>query len=316
MTLPRRQFLQLAVGAAALPSMLQIAKAQSYPSRPVRMLVGFAAGGSSDIVARLTGQWLAERLGQPFLVENRIGAGTNLATEAVVRAPADGYTLLLATVSNAINATLYEKLSFNFIRDIAAVAALSQEPNVMLVHPSVPAKTVPEFIAYAAANPGKVVMASGGHGAPSHASGELFKMMTGVNMLHVPYRGGAPALTGILAGQVNVYFSPMIASIEHIKVSKLRALAVKPPPPARKRCRTYRPWPISSRATRRAPGWESARPRTRPPKSSISSTRRSTRCSPIPDSRCGLPTRAAFCSPERPPTSGSSSPTKPRSGAR
>jgi tripartite-type tricarboxylate transporter receptor subunit TctC len=224
--LPRRQFLKLAVGATALPTVSRIANAQSYPSRPVRILVGFAAGGSSDIVARLTGQWLTERLGQPFFVENRIGAGTNLATEAAVRAPADGYTLLLATVSNAINAALYEKLSFNFIRDITAVAGLSREPNVMLVHPSVPAKTVLEFIAYAEAHPGKVLMASGGHGAPSHASGELFRMMTGVNMLHVPYRGGAPALTGILAGQVHVYFSPMVASIEHIKVGKLRALAV------------------------------------------------------------------------------------------
>jgi tripartite-type tricarboxylate transporter receptor subunit TctC len=226
MKLPRRQFLQLAVGTTALPMMSRIVKAQSYPGRPVRILVGFAAGGSSDIVARLTGQWLAERLGQPFFIENRIGAGTNLATEAVVRAPADGHTLLLATVSNAINATLYEKLNFTFIRDITPVAGLSREPNVMLVHPLVPAKTVPEFIAYAEANPGKVVMASGGHGAPSHASGELFKMMTGVNMLHVPYRGGAPALTGILAGQVHVYFSPLVASIEHIKVGKLRALAV------------------------------------------------------------------------------------------
>jgi tripartite-type tricarboxylate transporter receptor subunit TctC len=206
--------------------MSRVATAESYPSRPVRILVGFPAGGSADIVARLTGQWLAERLGQPFFIENRVGAGTNLAAEAVVRAPADGYTLLLATVSNAINATLYEKLSFNFIRDVTAVGGLSQEPNVMLVHPSVPAKTIPEFIAYAEANPGKVVMASGGHGAPSHACGELFKMMTSVSMLHVPYRGGAPALTGILAGQVHVYFSPLIASIEHIKSGKLRALAV------------------------------------------------------------------------------------------
>ena len=226
MKLARRKFLHLAAGAAALPAVLRFAWAQAYPSRPVRILVGFAAGGSSDIVARLIGQSLSERLGQPFFIENRIGAGTNLATEAVVRAPADGHTLLLATVSNAINATLYEKLNFTFIRDITPVAGLSREPNVMLVHPLVPAKTVPEFIAYAEANPGKVVMASGGHGAPSHASGELFKMMTGVNMLHVPYRGGAPALTGILAGQVHVYFSPLVASIEHIKVGKLRALAV------------------------------------------------------------------------------------------
>jgi tripartite-type tricarboxylate transporter receptor subunit TctC len=222
----RRQFLHLAAGAVALPAVLRFAWAQAYPSRPVRILVGFAAGGSSDIVARLIGQSLSERLGQPFLIENRLGAGTNIATEAVVRAPADGYTLLLTTVSNAINATLYDNLNFNFIRDITPVAGLSREPNVMLVHSSVPAKTAPEFIAYAKANPGMVVMASGGHGAPSHASGELFKMLTGVNMVHVPYRGAAPALTGLLAGQVQVYFSPLVASIEHIKVGKLRALAV------------------------------------------------------------------------------------------
>ena len=180
MKLPRRQFFHLAAGAAALPAVSRLAWAQAYPSRPVRIIVGFAAGGSSDIVARLIGQWLSERLGQPFLIENRLGAGTNIATEAVVRAPADGYTLLLTTVSNAINATLYEKLNFNFIRDVAPVAGLSREANVMLVNSSDPAKTVPEFIAYAQANPGRVVMASGGHGAPSHASGELFKMMTGI----------------------------------------------------------------------------------------------------------------------------------------
>ena len=226
MKLPRRQFLHLAAGVAALPAASRFAWAQTYPTRPVRILVGFAAGGSSDIVARLIGQSLSERLGQPFLIENKLGAGTNIATEAVVRAPADGYTLLLATVSNAINATLYDNLNFNFIHDITPVAGLSREPNVMLVHSSVPAKTAPEFIAYAKANPGTVVMASGGHGAPSHASGELFKMLTGVNMAHVPYRGAAPALTGLLAGQVQVYFSPLVASIEHIKVGKLRALAV------------------------------------------------------------------------------------------
>jgi tripartite-type tricarboxylate transporter receptor subunit TctC len=226
MKLPRRKFLQLAAGTAALPAVSRFARAQGYPSRPVRIVVGFPAGGGSDITARLMGQWLSERLGQPFVVENRPGAATNIATEAVVRAPADGYTLLLATVSNAINATLYDNLNFNFIRDITPVAGLSREPNVMLVHSSVPAKTAPEFIAYAKANPGMVVMASGGHGAPSHASGELFKMLTGVNMVHVPYRGAAPALTGLLAGQVQVYFSPLVASIEHIKVGKLRALAV------------------------------------------------------------------------------------------
>jgi tripartite-type tricarboxylate transporter receptor subunit TctC len=227
MKLPhRRRFLHLAAGAAVLPAVSRIARAQPYPSRPVRILVGFAAGGSSDTVARLIGQSLTERLGQPFLIENRLGAGTNIATEAVVRGPADGHTLLLATVSNAINATLYDKLNFNFIGDITPVAGLSREPNVMLVNSSVPAKTVPEFIAYAQANPGRVVMASGGHGAPSHASGELFKLMTGVNLVHVPYRGAAPALIGLLAGQVQVYFSPLIAAIEHIKVGKVRVLAV------------------------------------------------------------------------------------------
>ena len=226
MKLPRRNFLHLAAGAAALPAVLRFAWAQAYPSRPVRILVGFAAGGSSDIVARLAGQWLAERLGQPFFIENRIGAGTNLATEAVVRAPADGHTLLLATVSNAINATLYDKLNFNFIRDITPVAGLSREPNVMLVHPLVPAKTVPEFIAYAEANPGKVVMASGGHGAPSHASGELFKMMTGVNMLHVPYRGGAPALTGVLVGEVDYAMVAVSTALTQVGAGRVRALGV------------------------------------------------------------------------------------------
>jgi tripartite-type tricarboxylate transporter receptor subunit TctC len=222
----RRQFLHLAAGAAALAGVSRIAAAQSYPARPVRVMVGFAPGGSADIVARLIGQWLTERLGQPFVIENRPGAGTNIATEAVVKATPDGYTLLLITAANAINATLYGKLNFNFIRDIAPVAALGREPNAMLVNPSVPAKTVPEFIAYAKANPGKIVMASGGNGAPSHVSGEMFKMMTGIEMVHVPYRGAAPALSDLLGGQVHVYFGPLLASVEYIKVGKLRALAV------------------------------------------------------------------------------------------
>jgi tripartite-type tricarboxylate transporter receptor subunit TctC len=226
MKLPRRKFLHLAAGAAALPAVSRIAWAQAYPTRPVRIIVAFAPAGSSDIVARLMGQWLSERLGQPFVIENRPGAGGNIGTEAVVRASPDGYTLLIVGGWNAINATLYDKLSFNFIRDIAPVAGIHREPYVIAVHPSVPAKTVPEFIAYTKANPGKVTMASGGIGAPSHVSGELFKMMAGVNLVHVPYRGGGPAVTDLLGGQVQVMFAPTPPSIEHIRSGKLRALAV------------------------------------------------------------------------------------------
>jgi tripartite-type tricarboxylate transporter receptor subunit TctC len=222
----RRQFLHLAAGAVALPAASRIARAQTYPSRPVRLIVGFAPGGSADIVARLVGQQLADKLGQPFVVENRPGAGTNIGTEAALKAAADGYTLLLVTTANAINATLYEKLNFNFIRDIAPVAGLVREPNAMVVHPAVPARSVAEFIAYAKANPGKVTMASAGNGAPSHISGELFKMMTGVNLVHVPYRGGGPALIDLVGGQVQVYFAPMLATMEYIKAGTLRALAV------------------------------------------------------------------------------------------
>jgi tripartite-type tricarboxylate transporter receptor subunit TctC len=226
MKLPRRQFLHLAAGAAALPAMSRTARAQSYPTRPVRIVVGLTAGSASDIVARLVGQWLSERLGQQFIVENRPGAGTNIAAEAVVRSAPDGYTLLLAASPNAINASLYEKLSFNFIRDIAPVAAISREPNVVVLNPSVPTRTVPEFIAYAKANPGRINMASAGNGSTSHLAGELFKMMTGVNMVHVPYRGGGPALTDLLAGQVQVFFPPMVVPIAQLKAGKLRALAV------------------------------------------------------------------------------------------
>src|SRR5499427_5122568 len=203
MKLPRRNFLHLAAGAAALPVASRIARAQTYPSRPVRIIVGFAAGGPVDIIARLISQWLSERLGQQFLVENRPGAGTNIGTEMVVRAPADGYTLLLVSAPNAINATLYDKLSFNFLRDIAPVAGISRERIVMVVHPSFPAKTVPEFIAYAKANPGKVTMASPGNGSSPHVSGELFKMMAGIDMIHVPYRGGGQVMTDLIAGQVH-----------------------------------------------------------------------------------------------------------------
>jgi tripartite-type tricarboxylate transporter receptor subunit TctC len=226
MKLPRRQLLRLAVGAAALPAVSRIARAQAYPSRPVRIIVGQAAGSGSDTAARLLGQRLSERLGQPFVVENRPGAGGNIATEAVVRASADGYTLLLVAAANAINATLYDKLDFNFIRDIAPVAGIFRVPQVMEVNPSIPAKTVPEFITFAKANPGKVNMASAGIGSVHHVAGELFKFMTGVDMIHVPYRGTTPALTDLLAGQAQVMFDVTPSSTPHIKAGRLRALAV------------------------------------------------------------------------------------------
>jgi tripartite-type tricarboxylate transporter receptor subunit TctC len=226
MKLPRRNFLHLAASAAALPVVSRVAWAQAYPTRPVRLIVGAPAGGGFDIVARLMGQWLSERLGRSFIIENRTGAATNIAAEAVVRAPADGYTVLFVTTTNAINATLYEKLSFNLGRDIAPVAGITRVPNVTVVNPSVPSKTIPELIAYAKANPGKLNMASGGNGTTGHLSGELFKVMTGVNMVHVPYRGTAPALTDLLGGQVQVMFASMSSSIEYIRAGKLRPLAV------------------------------------------------------------------------------------------
>src|SRR5262249_46545463 len=225
MKLPhRRKFLHLAAGAAALPAISPAARAQAYPSRPVRLIVPLAPAGASDITARLIGQWLSERLGQQFVIDNRPGGGGNIGTEAVVRAPADGYTLLLVGGFNAINATLYDKLNFNFIRDIAPVGSVIRFPYGMVVNPSVPAKSVPEFIAYAKANPGKVNMASAGTGAPSHVIGELFKMMTGVDMVHVPYRSGGPALTDLLGGQGEVMFPPTVSSIWCIKTGRLRAL--------------------------------------------------------------------------------------------
>jgi tripartite-type tricarboxylate transporter receptor subunit TctC len=224
--LHRRQFLHLAASAAALPAVPRMAKAQTYPSRPVRIIVPFAPGGSTDITARLMGQWLSERLGQQFVTENRPGAGSNIGTEVVVNAPPDGYTLLLVGASSAINATLYEKLNFNFLRDITSVAGIISIPFIMAVNPSVPAKTVSEFIAYAKVNPSKVNMGSGGNGTAGHLSGELFKMMAGVNMIHVPYRGEALALTDLLGGQVQVMFGTMPASIEYIRAGKLRPLAV------------------------------------------------------------------------------------------
>jgi tripartite-type tricarboxylate transporter receptor subunit TctC len=227
MKLPRRQFLHLAAGVAAVPAVSRFARAQAYPTRPVRIVVvGFPAGGGVDIIPRLMGQWLSERLGQQFIIENRPGAATNIATEAVVRAPADGYTLLLVNAANAINATFYDKLNFNFIRDIAPVAGIIVVPNVMLVNPSVPTNTVPEFIAYAKANPGKINLASGPIGGVSHVAGELFKIMTGADMLLVSYRGMAPAVTDLLGGWVQVLFNSLPASIEYIKAGTLRALAV------------------------------------------------------------------------------------------
>jgi tripartite-type tricarboxylate transporter receptor subunit TctC len=226
MKLPRRQFLHLAAGAAALPAVSRVARAQAYPSRPVRIIVGFAPGQAIDIVTRIIGQWLSERLGQQFIIENRPGAGGNIATEAVVRAPPDGYTLLAIGSNNMINATLYEKLNYNFIRDIAPVASIYRVSQVMEVNPSFPAKTVPEFIAHAKAHPGEISFASAGNGSVAHVTGELFKMMTGVNMLHVPYRGAPPALTDLIAGQVHVMFDNMPSSIEHIRAGRLRPLAV------------------------------------------------------------------------------------------
>jgi len=227
MKLPqRRQILHLAAGAAALPAVSRFAWAQAYPSRPLRLIIGYPPGGSADITARLTGQWLSERLGQPVVIESRPGAATNLATEAVVRAAPDGYTLLLVAPANAINATLYDKLTFNFLRDIEPVAGIIRFPNVVVVNPSLPIKTIPELIAYAKANPGKLNMASSGNGSTIHMSGELFKMLTGINMVHVPYRGGAPALTDLIAGQVHVMFDNVPTSAEHIKAGKLRGLAV------------------------------------------------------------------------------------------
>ena len=226
MKLARRRFLHLAAGAAVLPAVSRITRAQSYPSRPVRIVVGFAPGGAFDIAARLMGQWLSDRLGQPFIVENRPGASTNIATEAVVRAPADGYTLLLGGAVNTVNAKLYEKLKFDFIKDIAPVAGVIRFPNLMEVNPSFPVNTVPEFISHAKVNSGKITFASTGIGTTQHLSGELFKMMTGVEMVHVPYRGGAPALTDLISGQVQVMFGPLPASIEFIRAGKLRALAV------------------------------------------------------------------------------------------
>jgi len=226
MKLRRRQFLSLATGAAALSALPGVATARDYPTRPVRLILSFPAGGPNDVVGRLLGQWLSERLGQPFIIENRSGAGGTVGTEVVVRAAPDGYTLLQVNTPNAINATLYDNLNYNFIRDIVPVASIIRTPLVMEVNPSFPTKTVPEFVGYAKANPGKINMASGGNGTPGHVAGELFKMMAGVNMVHIPYRGGALALTDLLGGQVQVLIDPIPASIGYLRAGKLHALAV------------------------------------------------------------------------------------------
>jgi len=222
----RRRFVNLAGAAVSACLVSRLARAQTYPTRPLRWIVGFAAGGSTDILARVIGQWLSERLGQPIVIENRPGAGSNIATETVVNAPADGYTLLMISPAHAVNATLYDRLNFNFIRDIAPVAGISREANVMVVNPSFPAKTVAEFIAYAKANPGKINMASSGNGTSVHVAGELFKMMAGVMMMHVPYRGAGPAVTDLLGEQVQVMFAAMPSAIEYVRAGRLRALAV------------------------------------------------------------------------------------------
>ena len=284
MSIPRRRFLQLATAAGGLAALPRAARAQSYPTRPVRIIVATSAGGSTDIAARVIGQWLTERLGQSFVVENRPGGGNNIGTEAAVRAPADGYTLLMANTVNAINTTLYDNLGYNFVTDMAPVAILMRTALLMQVHPSVPVKTAAEFIDYAKANPGKINMGSGGNGATGHVSGELFKMMAGVQMVHVPYRGEAPALTDLIAGQVQVVFTTIGSSIQYIRAGKLRALAVTTTR-GRMPCRRCRRWRMPCRATRRAAGTACARPRIRPSRSSKSSTGRSTPASAIPRSR-------------------------------
>jgi tripartite-type tricarboxylate transporter receptor subunit TctC len=278
MQLPRRHILRLAPSALALAALAGIAHAQKYPSRPVRVLVGATAGGGTDIMARLMGQWLSDRLGQPFIVEDRAGAGTNLATEVVVRAPPDGHTLLLVTAANAINAALYPSLNFNFIRDIAPVAGLMRVPLVMVVNPSLPAKTVPEFIAYAKANPGKISMATGVKGGAPHVAGELFTLLTGVNMVQVAYKGLSLALSDLLADHVQVLFSGVPAAIEFIRAGKLRALAVT----TKKRCPIFRRSLISCRVSRQVNGTASAHRTTRPPMLSRRLMARSTPALPIP----------------------------------
>ena len=312
MKLPRRQFLHLAASAAALPAVSRIAWAQAYPARPVRWIVPAPPGGPLDIVARLFGQWLSERLGQPFIVENRPGGGTNIATEMVARAPADGYTLLSVVTAAAINATLYDKLNFNFIRDIAPVASIIRVPLVMVINPSIRASTVPEFIAYAKANPGTISLASPGTGTAPHVAGELFKMMTGVNMLHVPYRGDAPAFTDLLGGQVQVYFPTTISSIEHIKTGKLRALAVT----TATRVEALPDIPTMGDFI---PDYEASNwygvgaPKNTPTEIVDKLTNEINAALADPNMKARLASAAWRC-PARPPTSANSSPTTPRNG--
>jgi tripartite-type tricarboxylate transporter receptor subunit TctC len=315
MKLPRRTFLHLAVGAAVLPAVSRLARAQDYPTRPVRIVVGFAPGGLNDINARLIGHWLSERLGQQFIIDNRPGASGNIAMESVVRSPPDGYTLVTVATSSAVNATLFKNLPFNFLRDIAPVGSIGRTALVMEVHPSVPAATGLEFIAYAKANPNKLDMASPGSGTGPHMASELFKLMTGVSMIHVPYRGSGLMLNDLLSGQVQFAFDAIASSIGHIRAGRLRALGVGnatrvevlPDVPAS---------PNSCRAMRRADGSALAHPGTHPAKLSISSTGRSTPDSPIPGSGRGLPTSAIPRSRSRRPSTASSSPKKPRNGRR
>jgi tripartite-type tricarboxylate transporter receptor subunit TctC len=314
----RRDFITLiggTAGAIVLPVVSRIAIAQTYPARPVRVIVPFGPAGATDIVARLVGQWLSERLRQQFIIDNRPGAGSNIGTEAVIRSAPDGYTLLLVGPAAAINATLYEKLSFNFIRDIAPVAGIVRFPNVMVVNPSVPAATVPELIAYAKANPGKVNFASTGIGSSPHVNSELFKMMADVDMIHVPYRSAAAAMTDLLSGQMQLYLGTAAATIGYIKGGSLRALAVTTAR-VRRRCRTSPLSPNPCQAMRRALRMVSAHRSTPRSRSSPCSTRRSTPRWPAPKCRRGLPTWAVLRFPARLPTSPSSSPTKLRNGRR
>ncbi len=312
--LSRRRILQHAVLAAAIPASSRLARAQDYPIRPLRLVVGFPPGGPNDILGRLVAGWLSQRLGQRVMVENKPGASGNIATEDVVRATPDGYTLLLMGPANAISGSLYPNLGFSAVRDLAPVAAITREALVMVVHPSVAAKTVAEFIAGAKANPGKFKLASTGNGSSPHVTGELFKMMTGLDLPVVHYAGGGPALKAMIAGEAQVMFEPMSASIEPVRSGKLRALGVTTRK-GRPRCPTFRPSQKSCRATRPARSPASVRPAIRLLRSSSGSTARSTRRSPIPRWPRGLPTPAAPYCPARRPSSASCSPPRPRSGA-
>jgi tripartite-type tricarboxylate transporter receptor subunit TctC len=315
MKLPRRRFLRLAAGAAALPAVSRPALAQDYPTRPVRLIVGFAPGQAIDITTRMIGQWLSERLGQQFIVENRPGAGGNIGTEAVVRAPPDGYMLLAIGSNNMINATLYEKLNFNFIRDIAPVASVARVPQVMEVTPSFPAKTVPEFIAHAKANPGKVSFASAGNGSVAHVTGELFKMITGVNMLHIPYRGAALALTDLIGGQVDLMFDNMPSSIEYIRAGRLRPLAVS----TTTRLESLPDIPTVGDFV---PGFETSAwggigaPKDTPGEIIDKLNREINAALADPKMTRTLPTSVAWSFPSRPPITEGASRKKPRSGGR